>query len=98
MACGLPVIVGDNTGMKDLIAEDNCIALRKQTPIPDEETWGNQGWGESRVEDIVEALEMLYADPQRRRKIGARASQWIHANRTWQRHAAELKKFVLSLG
>ena len=26
MACGVPVIVGDNTGMKDLITEDNCVA------------------------------------------------------------------------
>jgi glycosyltransferase involved in cell wall biosynthesis len=97
MACGLPVIVAENTGMKDLIAEDNCFPLRKQSPIPDTDDWGSEGWGESDVDEIVEALELLYADHKRRKAIGTRAAEWILANRTWQRHASELKQFVLSV-
>ena len=97
MACGIPVIVSENTGMKDLITEDNCLPLRRQTSIPDTADWGNEGWGESDVDEIVDALELLYADHKRRKAIGARAAEWIAANRTWQRHARELKEFVLSV-
>ena len=97
MGCGIPTIVSDNTGMKDLITGDNCVVLHRQDPIPDGKIWGYRGWGESSVDEIVEALEMLHSDPQRRRKIGRTASEWVHANRTWQRHAAELKKFALAL-
>ena len=97
MACGVPVIVGDNTGMKDLIEEENCVPLRSQAPVEPQGRQRTDGWGESSVDEIVDALETLYAEPHRRTAIGNTAARWIHANRTWQRHAAELKDFVLSL-
>jgi glycosyltransferase involved in cell wall biosynthesis len=97
MGCGLPVILGNNTGMKDLITEDNCIALVDQKPVTGIPGVDTTGWGESNVDEIVDALEMLYADKARRQSIGATASRWVSTNRTWQRHAADLKAFVLSL-
>ncbi len=98
MACGVPVIVGDNTGMKDLITEDNCVRLSVQGIVPQRKpNYSTAGWGESSVDEIVEALEMLYVDRQRREAIGAAGSRWIHEHRTWQIHAAQLKDFVLSL-
>ncbi|HEV8257581.1 MAG TPA: glycosyltransferase family 4 protein [Casimicrobiaceae bacterium] len=98
MACGVPVIVGDNTGMKDLITEDNCVRLCNQGVVPQTSPdYSTAGWGESSVDEIVEALEMLYADQHRREAIGATGARWIREHRTWQRHAAQLKDFVLSL-
>jgi glycosyltransferase involved in cell wall biosynthesis len=98
MACGVPVIVGDNTGMKDLITEDNCVRLCNQGMVPQASpNYSTAGWGESSVDEIVEALEMLYADQHRREAIGATGARWIREHRTWQRHAAQLKDFVLSL-
>jgi len=98
MACGVPAIVGDNTGMKDLITEDNCVRLSDQRMVPPRSlNHSTLGWGESSVDEIVEALEMLYVDQRRREAIGAAGAQWIREHRTWQMHAAQLKDFVLSL-
>ena len=100
MACGVPVVLADNTGTRDLIDVDNCVVLRSQDPVngePGKDT-ATEGWGESRVEEIVSALEKLYTDTQLRRRIGARGAQWIiEHDRTWQAHAKNLKAHVLSL-
>ena len=98
MACGVPVIVGENTGMRDLITEDNCVRLSGQRMVPQQSpSHSTAGWGESSVDEIVEALEMLYVDRERREGIGATGSRWIREHRTWQMHAEQLKDFVLSL-
>jgi glycosyltransferase involved in cell wall biosynthesis len=98
MACGVPVILANNTGTRDLIGTDNCVALTTQDPVTGEPGSGTDGWGESRVEEIVEALEKLYTDTQMRKRIGARGAHWIlEHGRTWQSHAAKLKAHILSL-
>src|ERR1019366_7537777 len=60
MACGVPVIAAFNTGMKDLLHDDNCIALKKQARIKDQNEASTDGWGESDVDEIVAALEFAY--------------------------------------
>jgi hypothetical protein len=57
-----------------------------------------EGWGESRVEEIVAALETLYVDTQRRKRVGARGAEWIlEHRRTWRDHAASLKAHLRTL-
>ena len=97
MACGVPVIVGYNTGMKDLITEDNCVALLDQRPVTGIPGVDTTEWGESNVDEIVEALEMLYRDRERRRRVGETAARWVSTKRTWQQHAKQLKEFILFL-
>ena len=98
MACGVPVILADNTGARDLIDADNCVALKHQTPIELRSGIGTAGWGDSSVEEIVAALERLYADTQSRKRIGARGAEWIiERHRTWHDHAAALKGHLLGL-
>jgi glycosyltransferase involved in cell wall biosynthesis len=98
MACGVPVIIADNTGMKDLITEDNCVRLSRQDVVTLESgSCSTVGWGESNVDEIVEALEMLYSDRKRGEAIGGAASRWIREHRTWEIHANKLKELVLSL-
>ena len=94
MACGLPVIVGANTGMVDVIDADNCIPLEHQSEVAPLDGSGTAGWGESDVEEIVEALERLYASAELRGRVGARASAFMKT-RTWARHADALKLVVL---
>ena len=98
MACGVPVIVANNTGMRDLIDGDNCFPLNSQDRVTGEPGVGTEGWGESRVEEIVAALEKLYTDTQLRKRIGARGAEWIlEKRRTWRDHAADLKGHLLTL-
>jgi glycosyltransferase involved in cell wall biosynthesis len=98
MACGVPVILADNTGTRDIVDADNCIALRADGAVSPEPGWGTDGWGEARVDDIVDALERIYTDTKLRRGIGARGASWIiERQRTWRDHAAALKAHLLSL-
>ena len=96
MACGVPVILSNNTGMLDLAAVDNCMALRSQDPVRSKPGVGTDGWGETRVEEIVAALEKLYTDTQLRRKIASRGAEWIlEHGYTWSDHAKSLKSHLL---
>jgi len=98
MACGIPVIVAANTGVKDIIDGSNCLALTKQKAIHDFTQCGTEGWGESDVEEILQALEKLYADSSFRHKMGRDGAAWILArNRTWANHALQLKSLIMSL-
>jgi glycosyltransferase involved in cell wall biosynthesis len=94
MACGIPVILAANTGLKDLIGSGNCIALTEQKPIHD---CGTEYWGESNIEEIVQALERLYADSSYRERTGREGAAWILAHqRTWVNHARQLKSLIMS--
>lgn len=97
MACGVPVILAQNTGVLDLIDVGNCLPLTDQRPVsPQLAGCGVDGWGECGVEAMVDALERLYSDTQLRRSIGQRGAEWILANgRTWQAHSAQLKRLLL---
>lgn len=98
MACGLPVIAGVNTGMRDLLTDDNCIPLRAQGVVSAGNPGETSGWGESDVDEIVAALEFAYAEREKARAIGQRARHWLlEHERTWQAHARALKAWLLSL-
>lgn len=83
MACGVPVILSDNTGHRDLIRESNCLPLRQQTPVPNPRG-ARQGWCESSVEEAVAHLETLYGNRQQARAIGDRGKIFIRTERTWR--------------
>jgi glycosyltransferase involved in cell wall biosynthesis len=98
MACGIPVIVASNSGTRDLIDGDNCIALTAQGPVGGESGLGTDGWGESDVGEMVAALERLYTDTAARKRIGQRGAAWIvEHRRTWRDHAASLKAHLKTL-
>ncbi len=76
MACGVPCILSDNTGHKDLIDGDNCFVLETQDTVtmPGFET---DGWGESSVDEIVEQLEAAYQDRDRREAVGQAGADFM---------------------
>lgn len=100
MACGVPVILARNTGMHDLIGDGNCVPLDRQSSVAaDLAGGGTEGWGESDVDEIVEALERLYSDTALRRRIGMTGAAWIvEQERTWRDHARKLKQVILAHG
>lgn len=99
MACGIPVIAALNTGMLDLLNDENCIPLKGQTTVADHDGAATDGWGESDVDEIVAALEFAYEHREQARQIGTRSREWLIAHgRTWQSHAAELKQWILATG
>ena len=78
MACGLPVVLSDNTGHRDLIDEGRCHPLRRQGPVSHVPAgWGSDGWGESDVDELVAALEAIHGDRAEADRRGAAAAAWI---------------------
>jgi glycosyltransferase involved in cell wall biosynthesis len=61
MACGVPTYVAYNTGQKDLVDLIGCGGFKTQKsvlPTPWMQTV--QDWGETEVDEVVEALEYVY--------------------------------------
>ncbi len=87
MAVGLPVILSANTGHLDLMKEENdtCLPLRYQVPVKKVSgIEGTEGWGESSVEEILEAMEKVYTDSSLGERISyggvalSRQRSWRH--------------------
>jgi glycosyltransferase involved in cell wall biosynthesis len=97
MACGVPAIVASNTGVKDIVADGNCLALQRQSRVGGDAGRNTEGWGESDVDEILDALERLYTSAALRREIGAQGAAYM-ARRTWQKHSQALKDVVLGRG
>ena len=88
MACGLPVIVSNNTGHKDLVATGAPFVLARQRPVPDI-GGGTEGWGESDVEEMVEALETAWRDRDQARRRGE-AGAAAMAGWNWRQQVGRL--------
>lgn len=95
MACGAPTILSANTGHHDIIRDGVCLPLTRQTPSANRSGHRN-GWMESSVDELVEHLETLYADRERARAMGARASAFILGERTWRAFAESFVDAALS--
>ena len=97
MACGVPVIAPFNTGLGDLLHEDNAIVLRRQGPVAPQGAIPVDDWGESDLDEMVAALEWAYTHREEARALGLRSREWLLAHgRTWQQHAAALKHWLLA--
>lgn len=91
MACGVPVVLSNNTGHRDLLksrtqGDDLCLTLDHQVPVADRD--GSRfGWGESSVDELVEALERIHADCAAAKARAARAKAFIRTERSWRAFA-----------
>lgn len=84
MACGVPVILSNNTGHQDLISRidgtETCWPLNIQLPLG--ELTGRaefNDWGEALIDEAVAALESAYHDHQQRRERGAAAARFMES-------------------
>lgn len=92
MACGVPCILSRNTGHLDIVGEDDCYALRRQTPVP-RDLGGWDGWGESDVEEIVEALEQVWRNRAEARRRGALGAAKM-ARLSWANQSRQLRDVI----
>ncbi|MBF0293751.1 MAG: tetratricopeptide repeat protein [Magnetococcales bacterium] len=87
MACGVPVILSRNTGHLDLIREGSCLPLTRQTPLADGEN--QRDWGESDIEEMVEALEFCWREREGAAAMGERGAAFMR-EWSWERRIGEL--------
>jgi glycosyltransferase involved in cell wall biosynthesis len=90
MACGVPTILSANTGHLDLIDDSRCYVLRSQgLAKPTSLFPGADGWGESRVDEVVEHLEAVYQNRDESLRRGATATKFME-DWTWEKQVRRL--------
>ncbi|MEG3986131.1 tetratricopeptide repeat protein [Microcoleus sp. S28C3] len=91
MACGIPTILSANTGHLDLIYHNICYPLSNQGRVkPTAHFSGVEGWGESEVAEVVEALEQVYINREESKSRGLAAANFM-LNWTWEK---QVKRFL----
>jgi glycosyltransferase involved in cell wall biosynthesis len=88
MACGVPTILSDNTGHKDLTATKAPYILDGQGAVISDGI-GTDGWGESDVEEIVESLETVWANREEARRRGLAGAEAM-AKLNWRHQIGQL--------
>lgn len=95
MACGVPSIISNNTGHRDLLRAGVALPITLQYPVYDPQM-NRRGWGESSVEEMVMHLETLYADREEAHRLGKRGQAFIRGERTWHSFAEQFIDAVRS--
>jgi tetratricopeptide (TPR) repeat protein/ADP-heptose:LPS heptosyltransferase/glycosyltransferase involved in cell wall biosynthesis len=91
MACGIPTIISANTGHLDLIDNHICYPLFSQGRVkPTAHFSGVEGWGESDVDEVVEALEQIYTNRAEAKHRGLAAANFM-LDWTWEK---QVKRFI----
>ena len=95
MACGVPPILAANSGQRDLIGDGRALPLQRQRNVAElrKHDFGTDGWGESDIEEMVEALETMWRDRAAARAIGAKAATFMH-ELSWRNQMAKLKEVL----
>ncbi|MEG3839478.1 tetratricopeptide repeat protein, partial [Microcoleus sp. herbarium14] len=97
MACGIPTILSANTGHLDLIYSNICYPLSSQGRVkPTAHFPGVEGWGESEVEEVVEALEQVYTNREEAKSRGLAAANFM-LDWTWEKQVKRFLDVILNL-
>ncbi len=95
MACGIPTILSANTGHLDLIHSNNCYPLSSQRRVkPTAHFPGIQGWGESDVDEVVEALEQVYTNREESKRRGLAAANFM-LDWTWEKQVNRFLNVII---
>jgi glycosyltransferase involved in cell wall biosynthesis len=81
LACGIPTILSANTGHLDLLRHGIALPLDRQA-APESAGLDTTDWGESDVEEMVEALEAVWRDRAAAAALGNRAARFM-AGMNW---------------
>jgi len=84
LACGIPTILAANSGQLDFAKVKICYPLQDQGQVQTTAYMpGVEGWGESKIDEIVAVLEDIYTHPDRARQRADRAADYMQ-NFTWE--------------
>ncbi len=89
MACGLPVVVTQGGACDDFCSDENAFMVpssRRPVRFP-EETVGQAWMLEADVEKLAERMRQAFDEPALGRAMGARGSERIARDFTWERAA-----------
>jgi glycosyltransferase involved in cell wall biosynthesis len=96
MACGVPTILANCTGQRDIVATGAPYPLDRLTPATRVD-FGTDGWGECDVEEILEMLEYVYTHREKARRRGAAGAVAMQAM-SWRNQIGQLHRALAPLG
>jgi tetratricopeptide (TPR) repeat protein/glycosyltransferase involved in cell wall biosynthesis len=97
MACGIPTILSANTGHLDLIYSNICYPLSHQGRVKATAHFpGVEGWGESDVAEVVDALEQVYTNREVAKNRGLAAANFM-LDWTWEKQVNRFLDVILNL-
>ncbi len=82
LACGVPTILSANTGHLDLLWHDIALPLTRQGH-PAAASLDTTDWGESDVDEMLEAVEAVWRDREAATAMGERAARCM-PTMNWQ--------------
>ncbi|MBF0145424.1 MAG: glycosyltransferase family 4 protein [Magnetococcales bacterium] len=95
MAMGIPVILSANTGHLDLVADDRCLILGQQQPVVSPVTGElMEDWGESSVDEALEALERVYHAPRESSRLGQEGHRFMR-DHSWSHQCDQVIERML---
>ncbi|MHC8509110.1 MAG: glycosyltransferase family 4 protein [Rhodospirillales bacterium] len=97
MACGIPVILSNNTGHKDLMTDSGAYVLEHQGPVTAFAAAGTEGWGESSPEEAAALLEEIYTQRDEARRRADQGAAFMR-NWSWKHQIAGLLEQLEGLG
>ncbi len=89
MACGLPTVLSRNTGHLDLVGDHVAVLTRQAAVSANAAETGRRDWGESSVEELLEAMDRAYANRDAAAARG-RAAVAFMAGWSWDRRVDRL--------
>lgn len=95
LASGIPCVMSANTGHLDLLRHDIALKLRRQSAVVSD-AFDTQDWGESDVEEMLEALETVWRDRAAAAALAERGAAHM-AGMTWRTQIEELLRAVESV-
>jgi glycosyltransferase involved in cell wall biosynthesis len=101
MACGLPVIATHWGAATDFFNEANGYPLQVARLVPAQARcpyYKGFHWAEPSYEHLRALLRHVYEHPQEARQKGARASQEVHAQWTWDHSARRIVERLEQIG
>ena len=101
MACGLPVILTDYSGMQEYMTPETCIPLKVKAIIDADLTnkmFGSEArWAQPDEDDLAEKMIWVYEHREEAKEIGRMASEYVINNWTWLDAGAKAKSELLRL-
>lgn len=99
IAMGVPTILSANTGHLDLIEQGYGIPLKRQSaPKPCDIYGGIDGWGETDVEEVVDALETAYTRAAVTAHYADTGSAEFRRDWSWSRRVEQLVDILADIG
>lgn len=94
LASGVPTILAANTGQLDFSSPAICRPLSRQGKVKATATMpGVEGWGESDVEEVVEALEEIFSHPLEAQQRAANAAK-VMLDFSWNNQVEKLLQIL----